>query len=205
MKGVMKMKTKLTVLMMVCVLAALLTGCSSKEQVKTGFLTDYSNLEIESDNALVYLNKQELGRYDKFIIDPIQARLYEDLDISKDELDLLRQYMYKAIFIEIEKQREVVKKPDHGVARLRIALTNLEESNVALNVIPHTKLTGLGLGAASMEAECLDSITGEQIAAVVRSQKGNQFSLDGYSKWSDARSIIDKWAKRWGNLLAETE
>lgn len=196
---------KTTIITLIALLLTVLTGCSSKEQVKTGFLTDYSKLEVESDNVMVYINNQELARYDKFIIEPIQYRLYEEVDISDEDLELLRQYTYKAVFNEIEKHREVVKKPGHGVARLRIALTNLKPSNVALNIIPHTKLAGLGLGAASLEAELLDSITYEQIAAAVRSQSGNQFSLDGYSTWGDTKAVIDKWAKNLGKLLAETK
>ena len=193
---------KMTIVVTMCALMLLGTGCGSKEMVETGFLSDYSNLKLESDNALVYINKQELKRYDKFMIDPIQSRLYEDVDASEEDLSQLRQYVYRAVFNEIEKYYKVVKEPGHGVARLRIALTNLKESNVALNVIPQTKLTGLGLGAASLEAEMLDSITGEQIAATVRSQSGNQFSLDGYSKWGDAKAIIDKWAENLGKHLS---
>ncbi|MHC5181000.1 MAG: DUF3313 domain-containing protein [Planctomycetota bacterium] len=199
------MKTKTTFLMTICVLMAVLTGCGSKEQVKTGFLSDYSKLQVESKTAMVFMDKEALGKYDKFIIDPIQTRLYEDADISDKDLSLLRQYIYRAVFNEIEKNRHVVRQPGHGVARFRIALTNLKESNVALNVIPQTKLMGLGLGAASMEAELLDSITGEQIGATVKSQSGNQFSLDGYSKWSDVKSIIDKWAKKLGKHLSESK
>ena len=56
-----------------------------------------------------------------------------------------------------------------------------------------------------MEAELVDSITGEQIMAVVKSRSGNQFSLDGYSKWSDVKVAIDKWAKVLQKRLAEAD
>lgn len=199
------MKMRITVLAAVFVSAAIVGGCGSRRRAPVGFLSDYSKLQIESKTAMVYINKAALGKYDKFIISPVQARLYEDVDISDEDLSLLQQYIYRAVFNEIEKKYKVVQQPGEGVARIRIALTNLKESNVALNVIPHTKLMGLGLGAASMEAEVLDSITGEQIGAAVRSQSGNQFSLDGYSKWSDAKSIIDKWASNLGKHLAEAK
>jgi hypothetical protein len=57
--------------MTICVLMAVLSGCGSKEQVKTGFLSDYSKLQVESKTAMVFMDKEALGKYDKFIIDPI--------------------------------------------------------------------------------------------------------------------------------------
>jgi hypothetical protein len=40
---------------------------------------------------------------------------------------------------------------------------------------------------------------------VVKSQSGNQFSLDGYSKWSDVKSIIHKWADHLQKRLVEAD
>ena len=197
------MKTKVAVLMTVCVLAAALSGCGSKEQVRVGFLSDYSKLQVESKTELRFVNKEALADYNKIIIAPIQTVLYTDVKVSDEDLATLRQYFYKAIYEAIEANDKVVMRPGPGVAKLRIALTNLKESNVALNVIPHTKLAGLGRGTASMEAELVDSITGEQIAAVVQSRKGNPLSLDGYSKWSDVKVAIDKWAKSAEKYLLE--
>ena len=199
------MKTKTTILMVMCVLAAVLSGCGSEEQVKTGFLSDYSKLQVKSKTELLYVNEEAVTSYNKFIIEPIQTHLYGDVEIDDEDLQLLRQYMFKATFTAIEASNKVVLQPGHGVGRLRIALTNLKKSNVTLNVIPQTKLVGLGLGAASVEAEMVDSITGEQIMAVVKSQSGNQFSLDGYSKWSDAKAIMDKWGKILEKRLAERD
>ncbi|MHC4286713.1 MAG: DUF3313 domain-containing protein [Planctomycetota bacterium] len=199
------MKTKTIILMTVCVLAVVLSGCGSKELVETGFLSDYSKLKVESKTAMVYVNEEALSKYHKFMIEPIQTRLYADTDITEDELAELRQYMYKEVYNAIEAKDKVVHEPGSDVMRLRLALTNLKKSNVALNVLPQTKLTGMGLGAASLEAEGVDSITGEQVMAVVKSQSGNQFSLDGYSKWSDVESIIRKWADHLQERLAEAD
>ena len=197
------MKTKTTILVAVCVLMAVLSGCSSKELVETGFLSDYSKLQVQSKTEMLYANDEALSKYHKFMIEPIQTRLYADTDITEDELSELRQYMYKEVYNAIEANDKVVHEPGSDVMRLRLALTNLKKSNVALNVLPQTKLMGLGLGACSLEAEGVDSITGEQVMAVVKSQSGNQFSFDGYSKWSDVKSIIHKWADHMQKQLAE--
>lgn len=86
---------------------------------------------------------------------------------------------------------------------MSIAVTDIESSTPALNVLPQTRLSGTGLGGASMEAELLDSQTGEQIGALVEGQKGSRVSLAGLEKWGDAKSVMDDWAERFRKRLDE--
>jgi hypothetical protein len=72
-----------------------------------------------------------------------------------------------------------------------------------MNVLPQAKLTGLGIGGASMEAELLDSQTGEQIGAIIEGRKGSQVSLAGLKEWGDAKAIMDDWAKGFRKRLDE--
>jgi hypothetical protein len=140
------------------------------------------------------------------VIDPVDVHFHskaKGTDISSKELAELRQYMYAAIHNAILDHYSIVRRPGPRVARIRIALTDVEKSSPALNVIPHTKLMGAGLGGASMEGEVLDSITGEQIAAVVQSQKGKKLSLAGLSKWGDAKAVMDGWAQSFKERLDE--
>ncbi|MHC4203847.1 MAG: DUF3313 domain-containing protein [Planctomycetota bacterium] len=191
---------KTSLLMVVVVgLMAMIYGCGPEKLQTTGFLSDYSKLEAESETELRYFNpRKPLGNYSKFIIDPITVHFHsvdEGTDISSEELAEMRQYMYNAVYNAILKRYSVVRQPGPGVARLRLAITDLDKSSPALNVIPQTKLIGVGLGGASMEGELLDSVTGEQIVAVIQSQKGERLSLDGLSKWGDAKAVIDHWAE----------
>ncbi|RKY05665.1 MAG: hypothetical protein DRP56_08755, partial [Planctomycetota bacterium] len=96
------MKTKAAVLMTMGVLAVVLSGCSSKQQVQTGFLSDYSKLQVQSKTQLVYVNKEALPHYNKIIIAPIQTVLYTDVKVSDEDLATLRQYLYKAFYEAIE-------------------------------------------------------------------------------------------------------
>ena len=82
-------------------------------------------------------------------------------------------------------------------ARVRIALTDVKKSKWYLSLHPVSKLTGSGTGQATMEGELLDSVTGAQIAALVESQRGNQFELDTFSELDDARDAIDQWTIRF--------
>jgi hypothetical protein len=199
MKRRLKMKTKAVHLIIAVVVIASLAGCGSQKKRPTaGFLSDYSRLEPlkGNENYLVYINRSIAKNYDKFMIDPVKIHFVSNTPkLTEDEQATLCQYLYKAFWDNISDERNVTYDPGPGVGRLRVAITDLKESNVALNLIPHTKLTGVGLGRASMEAELVDSLTGEQIAATIRSQSGNRLALDGLSKWGDMKAVMDGWAK----------
>lgn len=200
-------KTSLLMIVAVCIMAATY-GCGPEKLQTTGFLSDYSRLEAESETVLRYFNpRKPLSNYSKFMIDPIAVHFHsidEEVDISSEELAQMRQHMYAAIYKALLKHYSVVRQPGPGVARLRLAITDLDKSSPVLNAIPQTKLAGAGLGGASMEGELLDSVTGEQIGAVVQSQVGKKLSLEGLSKWGDAEAVIDRWAEAFVERLDET-
>ena len=97
----------------------------------------------------------------------------------------------------------VVSQSGPGIARVRLAITDLRKDTAALNVLPQTRLTGLGLGGASMEGEILDSKTGRQVAAVVQTGEGARISLEGLKleDWNSAEEVIKGWAKQLRKVL----
>jgi hypothetical protein len=111
--------------------------------------------------------------------------------------------MHAAIVSAISDRYSIVYRPGPGVARIRIAITDLKKSKIVQNIWPGSKLAGTGLGGASLEAELVDSRDGTQIGAVVESQLGERLSLDGLSTWGDAKAIMDGWAKRLRERLDE--
>lgn len=199
-------RTSLLIALAIIVLA-MQYGCGPKGPQTIGFLSNYSRLEAISDTSLRYINPiNTLGNYSKFIIDPVEVYFHskaKGTDISPKELAELRQHMYAAIHNVVLDRYNVVRKPGPGVARIRIALTDIEQSSPVLIAIPHTNLAGVGLGGASMEGEVVDSVTGEQIAAAIHSQRGQRLSLKGLSKWGDAKAIMDGWAQSFKERLNE--
>ena len=182
-----------------------IAGCGPKEPVKSGFLSDYSRLEAVSSTSLRYLDAAALRGYSSFIVDPVEGRLYGKARgrISEEDLTDITSYMHAAIVEQLSTNYTVAYRPGPGVARIRVAITDLKKSTPALNVLPQTKLAGVGLGGASMEAEIVDSQTGRQIGAVVESQLGNRLSMAGISTWGDSKQVIDNWAKRLKKRLDE--
>jgi hypothetical protein len=111
--------------------------------------------------------------------------------------------MHTALVNAIEDKYEIVYRPGPDVARARLAITDLKKTRIIQNILPIGKVAGTGLGGATLEAELVDSQTGEQIGAIVESQIGERLSLDGYSTWGDAKGIMDRWAKRFRTRLDE--
>ncbi len=197
----MKKDIKLFVSVSFCTLAVLtiLVGCESPpttaEMTVTDFLSNYSGLEPISDTSYRYVNpKYDLGNYGSFIVDPVKIIFNEQAKAkvkSWDDLEKLRAYMHRAFIDALEPRYHAVAiRPGPGVARIRIALTNVERS------------APFKLGSVSMEVELLDTQTSEQIAALIESQeKGVPFY--GYEPWSGAKAVMDDWAQRFYNRLEE--
>jgi hypothetical protein len=190
-------KTKLLVVLVLGI-AVMLGGCAKKAQ-ETGFLSTYKNLEPMSDNLMRYIGPS-VGQYSKFIIEPITVKCYDKKtaeSLKPEDVAHLQEFFYAEIVKDKPADRyEIVSTPGPGVAKMRIAITNLEKSNPALNILPQTKLTGVGLGQVSAEMELVDSQTDAQLAAAIASDTGSRFSFSGLSKWGDVEAVMKDWAKK---------
>ena len=186
-----------------------LAGCAPpiEKPEEAGFLSDYSNLEMVEEGKINYIGDR-LGEYDSFIIDPIAVLFRQDIEdreFSDEEIERLKAYFVEQMTEQLTKRNgyAVVTDPGPGVARFRIGLTEVEETIGVMNVSIYTKITGLGLGGASAEGELVDSVTGEQLAAVVRWGTGSRVLKAGLTHMGDAKIAIDKWTKDLRELLDE--
>lgn len=185
-------------------------GCAApvSEPEQSGFLSDYSKLEMKEQGHINYIGPR-VTEFDKFIIDPV-AILFErdpvDPVFTDEELDELKAYLVKRLTRQLTKGDDgyaVVTEPGPGVARVRLGLTEVDETIGVLNVTIYTKVTGLGLGGASAEGELVDSMTGEQIAAMVRWGSGSRVARAGLTPMGDAKLAIDKWTRDMRRQLDE--
>jgi hypothetical protein len=185
-------------------------GCGSKEMAQTGFLTDYSRLRKESDTSLLNMNDRALARYSNFIVDRVEVHFHKGAKaieertkgkLTQQEINDLTSYMHSKIVEAVKASgNSVAYKPASGVARIRVALTDIDESTAA-SLLPQAKLAGVGIGGASMEAEIVDSMTGEQIGAIVQSKKGSRMPFANLDKWDATKQVIGDWAKRFQKRL----
>ena len=204
----MKTKMNRTCVLMVAVscIMVVICGCGG-EQAKTGFLDDYSQLQKESDSSLRYANNEALKSYSSFIVDDVTIFFHKGAK-SKGKLTLqqladLSNYLHSKILEAVQGAgKNVVYQPAAGVARIRVALTDIGKTG-AINILPQASLLGMGIGGASMEAEIVDSVTGKQIAAVVESKQGGRIPFTNLGNWTAAKKVMDSWAERFQKRLSE--
>jgi Protein of unknown function (DUF3313) len=199
-----RIETKCLTYWLVPFLVLALSACSSDRLYKTGFLTDYSKLsrspykEAEKGTLLYENKKNSLGNYNKIILTRVQIRLSKtgkDRGVDRKKLKELYRYAGKQLRAELNKSGyQIVLAPGPGVLRFRGALTDVEPGIPLANIHPATVISGIGLGGASMEWELQDSETGEVIVAVIDTRKGAR-GFDGFTKYGNAKDVIEKWAK----------
>ena len=186
------------------VLFTALAGCAEKNVVYSGFLRDYSQLKPDPEvgGALRYLNpRKSLKEYNRFQIDPIAVQFSRGATgaaIDPAKLNNLTVYFRNELVKALTKNYRVVNRPGPRVLRIRAAITDVDESEPLLNIHPAMKLSGMGLGGASMEAEAVDSVTGERIGAIKETRSGNRMSITaGLSRLGHAKQVIRYWVSRF--------
>ncbi len=204
-------KTSLLMLLAIGIMV-IQCGCGPGRAVKTGFLTDYSRLSKESDSSLRHINKRALARYSNFIVDPVKVHFHRGSKavehrtkgkLTQRQVSDLTNYLHARIVEAVKGSgNRVVYRPAAGVARIRVAITDIDRSTAA-SLLPQAKLIGAGIGGASMEAEIVDSMTGEQIGAVVESKMGTRMPFANLGEWDAAKQVMDDWAKRFQKRLDE--
>lgn len=216
-----------TVSAAVFVIMIVFAGCSTTHQARSvtpsGFLGDYSQLkEGDSGQALLrYQNpRAEFSRYNKIMIDPVKAFAGSDTNlnnVSREDLQPLVNYFYAKLLRELATDFPIVTRPGPDVMRLSTALTDADDSSVALDTISTILPFGLALstlkratlgthtavGNAQAEMDLRDSLTNVRLAAAVDRRSGTK-SLGGkFNEWDDSRAAIDHWVQQIKDRLVE--
>ncbi len=181
------------------IVSVMTAGCATiQDPGRTDFLSDYSKLEEIAENRLVY-DSGNLGNYSKFIIDSVLMLYHhpEKRIFTDEELEDLRTHFETKVREALIKDDgyQIVEVVGPETAKLRIGITGVDDTIGALNITIYTKITGAGLGGAAMEGEIVDSVTGEQIAAVIRWGSGSRILRAGFTHTGDAKILMDRWAK----------
>ncbi|MCB0344542.1 MAG: DUF3313 domain-containing protein [Bdellovibrionales bacterium] len=185
-------------------------GCSGSSEPKpsdpaqfnfipSGFLSTYSNLTPHRNvpGAYSYLNEERpLRRYTMVMLDPVQVFLV-DRDDARPQVDEIRlqalaRHFESEIKDSLESSYPMVGKPGYGVLTVRAAITDaIPEEGGRI-------WSGDGIAGLLIEAELVDSQSGEQVAAYVDAfHKGKVFgSLFGTHGCSDSQACLEVWAKK---------
>lgn len=97
----------------------------------------------------------------------------------------------------------LVDEPSAGSVTVRLALTDMMNSNVWVNTVATILLVPVDLGAVSGELEVVDSVTGERLLAMTATRGGSFFHiLEAFNRHGHVRHGIKKWAKLTRQLLS---
>jgi hypothetical protein len=222
------MKMTITKTLFAATAMMLIAGCQTPLGVRkvtpSGFLGDSSQLKAgESGQAkLVYINAEtNFAKYNKVMIDPIKVWAGEKSklkELPKKDVEALINYLDATVRENLKKDYTIVKQAGPDVMRLRIAITEGKKANVILNtmssVIPvgmavdAVKFIAVGthasVGEAAVEAEIVDSVSGERLIAAIDGRAGRKNIVSGnFSGWGDVQDAYDYWAKKLQTRLAE--
>jgi len=230
-----KLITTLVVVVLIGCMGVFNTSIIEAKELKpSGFFENYSGFEESTESKGLYVKRnpnRSIGEYSKFLLEPITVYMAPVRGISKinpkrmgvnaKKLAELTEHFENEITRVLSENYTVVNEPGEGVLRLRLAVTDVKTNIRLLNIHSYTSFTGVGLGSASMEGEATDSVTGEQILAVVDSRKGSTMpklkgqkvddiakeaidnKLDSLTRYNTIKQIMTTWAERFAKKVDE--
>ncbi|NQZ57318.1 MAG: DUF3313 domain-containing protein [Lentisphaeraceae bacterium] len=208
-------------------LTVLSTACSTTEKTgnaePSGFLKNSSMLKPgDKDQAqLIYIKKDvNWGKYDSIKIEPLVLWATKGSDLAKldkKQAQILLDFFHAQILKDLQRDYKVATKSGENVLRLRLAITEAEASaplrDLMSNVLPYGLAISIGkkmltgshsaVGLASMEAEVLDSLSGERLVAVVDQRAGGKSLSGKFDRWDDVKKSFEHWSKRLSQGLAK--
>jgi hypothetical protein len=210
-------------ILIVFVFSILVAGCSKtvkKDKVEPkGFISDVSMLEEDPEGkaTLVYINENvDFASYNKVWLETITIYVFEGsklADMPEEKQKKLLAYMQVALERELGKNNQIVDEAGPGVVQFSFALTEISGSNTLVDtvttVVPPARafselkriVTGkhLGVGQVAFEAEALDSVTGERIAAAMGVRAGGKALKTDFGEYRDVEAAVDTWAENVSN------
>ena len=180
-----------------------ISACATENLPRNaGFLNDYSKLTkspfADAEGAYSYFNPAKpLNLYSKFIVLPVQIRKTISPSapyMNQKDLQKLANYFYYRLKKELKDSNySIVSEPGSETLILRVAITNLEPFQPLVRM-RSTISEATIWGGASAEAELIDALTGEVVAAVIDLQKGRFY--DKPTKYGLVKEVIERWSQR---------
>lgn len=191
------------------------TGCGKRQTATySGFMGEYPIFKEgpEEGAELVYIKEGvDFTKYRKVLMDHVVIWFKKGADyegIHTDELVEMSGAFHKAVVEALGDAYPLVEETGPDVLRLRLAITDVVASKPGMNTVTTILPIGLAIstikkgssgkhtnvGEASMEAEILDSLTNERLAAAIDTKSGGK--LEGMTKWGAAEGAFRFWAGR---------
>lgn len=225
----MKMIMKVMLVAFVASSLVVPLGCTKQQQVKkdySGFLENYPSFKPGPEGGVtkVYFKEGvDFSRYHKVMMDHVVFFLNDEAKgkgIQPDTLKELADTFHEAVFEALKGAYPIVDQPGPDVMRIRLAITELVPGKPGLTLVTTAMPGGSAVkvvkyaatgshsfvGETAMEAEVLDSLTNERIAAAIDNRKKVKTIkiTEGMTKWGETKDVLKFWAKRLRTWLDET-
>lgn len=145
-------------------------------------------------------------RYKYVMLDPVAvscAGAAKDKPLDSVEVERLADELRAAVAAELQDDFPVVDQPGTDVLRIRAAMTEVIPASPALNVVTTVlAFVPLDMGGAAIEAEFIDSVSNERMAAMAERKLGTPFDVkSGFTSLGHARAAFRAWARELKHAL----
>lgn len=158
--------------------------------------------DSEDNDVLIYHNpNRKVTAYSKFMIDPVKIYSNEFREIKREDQALLAETFRNELIGKLEGGYQIVDKAGPGVLRIRTAILDLQPARVEFdeNKFLVIRLDTL-LARVQMELECVDSVTGERVAALIHRLREREYMEPGaMSRMGSVRDAFSAWTKSLRN------
>lgn len=210
----------------------IMSGCAKKDQIKySGFMDNYPAFQPGPEGGIKHVYFKEgvdFGSYNKVMLDHVVFYFAEDSEYKGIKADVLKELsdeFHKAAAEALEGAYPLVNEPGPDVMRIRIAITELKQGRPLLTTTTTVMPGGFGVkalkkiatgthsfaGSTSVEAEMLDSVSGERIAAIMdEGEELEKMKLElaqvtqGMTRWGHVKRVFAFWGKRLRVWLDKT-
>jgi hypothetical protein len=198
----------LSLLLGTAAIAATAAPIGSLTLVESGFIGDLGDLQPQPSHALKHLYVKpgvDLTRYDSVMIDPVSTVILPKTSIPRirdtDLVDICQEFTDQ-IAHRVGETRKVATAAGPNTLEIHVVLTDLipNRADFAFKDVSGFDRS-FGVGAAAVQIEFRDSVTGQLLAAIVDAKHGEMFSfnMNKHSVWGDVDDIV----MRWSNTIAK--
>ena len=185
-----------------------------KDKDFSGWMKDYDSLKYnEERNAFMFFNEAKRGIYSKVILEEVVI-YSKDGEAEGEIAEKSSSYLEKGIADLLKSKGLAASEPGPGVLRLKIAITAVEKSKEDLKAYNFVPVAAVFRGAqaasgnvatyidAMFEAEMVDSVSGDRVAAIVakgieetEKRSGDELTFE------DVKPTLDKWLAQYSKTL----
>lgn len=197
---------------------ALASSCANMKLTRSGFLgDDYDRLvrakdrqvwgvpdEILLDRRTGLDERVKEGSITGVIVDPVVILEADDgtYNLSEEHARSFAEKSTRRLEKELGKAFPILDEPEPGAVRVRLAVTDVNPSNVWVNIIGIIVAFAPDMGGISGEIEVQDALSGERLAAYTLTRAGTPFLvLECFTRHGHAHHGVLKWARDVRSLL----